>query len=446
MEQTQREIEDLRAEQNQLVRLLGGDLEPTQAKLGEIIGERERLVSENEKIDGELIELLRQKLPFSLVGDGLVGRVLARLQAEETREGWEEALRHGRDRLSMVLAEIERAVEETFPLATRHKKRRLIERIEAAIGRMWNPPPAGAAENYRHGHCRGLTRQEVVALVRREQAVSREAIKQRLAARENNAARIRELRRQISTIQDRSPKQQEMRERLDKVIEKLNEAYGRQRDIQKFLEAKRPELQARRAEMTQILEKKAKADPLVKRIARANEIATMLGGLAEEGWTLAAKGIAEAMSHAIRRMAHREGHLHRVEIDVHRVETGADFSIKIFSKEGIDISDLDLSAGEKQIFTEALFGAVVELSGQRFPLIVDTPLGRLDHMHRINVLRYLASRDAQVIFLSTDTEIVGPYLDAIRDRIIKTYVLDSEEVGDYRVTRVREGYFEGEKV
>jgi DNA sulfur modification protein DndD len=50
---------------------------------------------------------------------------------------------------------------------------------------------------------------------------------------------------------------------------------------------------------------------------------------------------------------------------------------------------------------------------ERFPFVVDTPLGRLDEEHRIGVLEHFTKRAGQAIMLSTDTEIVGKYLDPV---------------------------------
>ena len=39
-------------------------------------------------------------------------------------------------------------------------------------------------------------------------------------------------------------------------------------------------------------------------------------------------------------------------------------------------------------------------------MIVDTPLARLDDAHRKSILNYYMNSGRQVIFLSTDTEVV----------------------------------------
>jgi DNA sulfur modification protein DndD len=55
------------------------------------------------------------------------------------------------------------------------------------------------------------------------------------------------------------------------------------------------------------------------------------------------------------------------------------------------------------------------------------------------VSRYLPRASHKVIVLSTDTEIVGPYLEALRPALRMTYRLDYDE--DSRATYLTPGYF-----
>jgi len=58
------------------------------------------------------------------------------------------------------------------------------------------------------------------------------------------------------------------------------------------------------------------------------------------------------------------------------------------------------------------------------------------------VLDHFTKRDGQVIMLSTDTEIVGKYLDTVRRRVLCAYQLHAETDDGVTVTTPREGYFE----
>ncbi|MCL5024000.1 MAG: DNA sulfur modification protein DndD [Nitrospirae bacterium] len=100
-----------------------------------------------------------------------------------------------------------------------------------------------------------------------------------------------------------------------------------------------------------------------------------------------------------------------------------------------------LSAGEKQLLATSLLWGLARASGRPMPTIIDTPLGRLDSSHRRHLIeRYFPSASHQVLLLSTDEEIVGPYYKALRPFISKSYLLAHDESTGQ--TQIQEGYFE----
>jgi DNA sulfur modification protein DndD len=99
-----------------------------------------------------------------------------------------------------------------------------------------------------------------------------------------------------------------------------------------------------------------------------------------------------------------------------------------------------LSAGERQLLATSLLWGLARASGRPIPTIIDTPLGRLDSSHRRHLVeRYFPCASHQVLLLSTDEEIVGPYYEALKPYITRTYLLEhNEEVGQ---TQLKSGYF-----
>ena len=60
------------------------------------------------------------------------------------------------------------------------------------------------------------------------------------------------------------------------------------------------------------------------------------------------------------------------------------------------------SAGASEIVTISLIGALGECSVEQAPIVMDTPFGRLDNLHRANILEWLASRSSQsVLFVQS---------------------------------------------
>ena len=101
-----------------------------------------------------------------------------------------------------------------------------------------------------------------------------------------------------------------------------------------------------------------------------------------------------------------------------------------------------LSAGEKQMFAISILWGLALSSGYKLPVIIDTPMARLDSAHRSNFInKYLPNASSQVIVLSTDEEINGKYLNDIKDYINSTYTLVYDE--EDKCTSINPGYFGG---
>ena len=101
-----------------------------------------------------------------------------------------------------------------------------------------------------------------------------------------------------------------------------------------------------------------------------------------------------------------------------------------------------LSAGEKQMFAISILWGLALSSGYKLPVIIDTPMARLDSAHRTNFInKYLPNASSQVIVLSTDEEINGKYLDDIREYLNMTYTLVYDETE--KCSTISPGYFGG---
>ena len=87
--------------------------------------------------------------------------------------------------------------------------------------------------------------------------------------------------------------------------------------------------------------------------------------------------------------------------------------------------------------------ALARTSGRPLPMIIDTPLARLDSEHRNTLVeRYFPEASHQVIVLSTDTEVDDALLERLGPSISHTYRLDFDPVRG--ATTATLGYFDGE--
>lgn len=114
--------------------------------------------------------------------------------------------------------------------------------------------------------------------------------------------------------------------------------------------------------------------------------------------------------------------------------------VTILDLDGNELLKSQLSAGEQQMFAVAIVWALALTSGYKAPVIIDTPMARLDSSHRANfVTKYLPAASSQVVVLSTDEEIYGRYLDLIRDNVVDYYTLLYRE--EEQCTSIVHGYF-----
>lgn len=99
-----------------------------------------------------------------------------------------------------------------------------------------------------------------------------------------------------------------------------------------------------------------------------------------------------------------------------------------------------LSKGERQIFILALYWAIIEISGQNIPFVIDTPYARIDANHRRVISeKFFPNISEQVIILSTDEEINEEYYKIVKPYVSKEYLLINDE--NENRTSIKNHYF-----
>lgn len=113
-------------------------------------------------------------------------------------------------------------------------------------------------------------------------------------------------------------------------------------------------------------------------------------------------------------------------IDHIRVEEN--FGLRYENKQDNPIGMANLSAGMKQLAATALLWALKDVSGKTVPLIIDTPLARIDREHQENLLtKYYPSVGDQVIILPTDSELDKNKYSILKSYIYKEYRLENPD-------------------
>lgn len=154
---------------------------------------------------------------------------------------------------------------------------------------------------------------------------------------------------------------------------------------------------------------------------------------------LKANHLAAQMTQCFQRIIAKTGLIQEIQIDHETLE------FTYYNQEGQKISYLMLSSGEKQLLVIAMLWALGICSKADFPLIIDTPLSRLDSLHRTSLIEnYFPKASNQVIILSTDQEIKGEDYQALKKYVGKEYTLVYDM--DTMSSSIQTGYFGGDKV
>lgn len=147
--------------------------------------------------------------------------------------------------------------------------------------------------------------------------------------------------------------------------------------------------------------------------------------------------LSKKTSDVIKKLAHKEDLISKVKIDEKT------YSINLLDSKNNKVSRM--SAGESEIFALSLLQALGEVSNRKLPVVIDTPLGRLDYSHRQSIVtNYFHNVSEQVFILSTDTEIDHSLFKELQPYVNQTFLIKSNK--DKSSTVYPDQYFEFSKV
>ena len=141
------------------------------------------------------------------------------------------------------------------------------------------------------------------------------------------------------------------------------------------------------------------------------------------------------ITEAFKTLVRKRSLLDRITIDSNT------FSLEIHDSSGRIKPASSLSAAERQLLSVAMLWGLARASGRVLPIVIDTPLGRLDSKHRHQLItKYFPEAGPQTIILSTDEEVIGNYYKTFKPYIGKQY-LCSENKKESGTGIIKEGYF-----
>jgi DNA sulfur modification protein DndD len=352
---------------------------------------------------------------------------------------WESEKKALEPRQLEFLAAFNKQSQPTIdPPLTSEQLDALRERLNAAWGALFYPAPDDCAKVVEHGYLSSEERIRTLEALN-DVAIGQQEIEELLRKQSEFQTHIEGLSRKISRLEGikRDGTLAALTALLEDNRQKTSELSESMRADERLLVGIEAKIIRQRAEYERDRAKLDESSPARVIIERSDRVRHVIESLIPALFPLKVGELAANMTLVYKQLAHKE--------QVERIEIKNDGTTEILSKSG-KILKFDRSAGENQIFATALIAGLAKVSGVNAPLVVDTPLGRLDSTHRDNILQFWTSdRNRQVILLSQDKEIDANLRAKIGESISCTYLLTHEDVGDGigRTTAHADEYFSG---
>jgi len=146
--------------------------------------------------------------------------------------------------------------------------------------------------------------------------------------------------------------------------------------------------------------------------------------------------LAETITDCYKKLANKKNLIQKIVVDSETLD------IQYLSEDGKEVSKDSLSAGEKQLMVISILWALAICSKKKLPVIIDTPLSRLDSLHRTSLItKYFPNAGEQTIILSTDSEIDAGYYKLIKENVGDEFTLNYDETT--KRTSIERGYLIG---
>jgi DNA sulfur modification protein DndD len=407
-------------------------MEKARARRTEITGVKAELES-------QLRESWEKHLPLMLLG-GFRKELHDYLVTEESRREWETSKSAVEPKIPQVKKDVFENVPASFTL---HQdfERFYKERLETALKNLFNPAPQGMADRVfvtdrndtsaqvraqlsgAVGNVKDLV--DVSVKLERFESEARE-LDQQLKNFSQNAAAVAEGGRLHNRRGELNTTLKQITDQKDELTNELSR-----------LDSALSELRREEKMLTEQADKGAKGQDMIQIAHRYREAAAEIRLRAAKQLR---KKISETVGEIWVDITERDREFRGMDFDDHWK-----CWLKRVDGKRASWEDTNTSAGQRQVRLLAFYEALRRLAKVVPPLVVDTPLGRLDKEVKNSVLDRLYLTGHQSIILSTNSEIdpQSEQFHAIRNRLGRVYTLHphgEEGSDDYRV-KITADYF-----
>ena len=384
--------------------------------------ERERqLASMQSEIQSFVSDTLVLGMP-----DDLFDRTVKRAKRESQRRRAKEArarLRTSRDKV------VSQALSSNTPIdppLTRQQKAALRKQFKDAWTNVLEPQSGSSKDLFGQFTVEELER--LPGILQEARSVAQQELRTKIARKNHLESQIRRL-RSVQGLFDGGRADELLMEKAALLEARLQEEAVVQK-LERDLQFRRQEFANKSAVLTRLEDQLTESEAIKAELATVERLQGATGAFMGELRRKRSTALAAAITDMMRRMVHKEELVSSVEI------SPEDFGIRIFDRKGDEV--LNPSAGEREVFALSMVWGLARISNRSLPVIIDTPLGRLDQMHRANfVERFLPAAGEQVIVLSTDSEIDARWYEVVKPHVAQEILIDfSDEVQSSSLRRV----------
>jgi DNA sulfur modification protein DndD len=408
-------------------------------ELGKAQGRHAELTKARSRLESKLTDVWELALPVSLLGR-YRNDLHDALMAEETRREWENAKSTVEPKIPQVREDVFGHAPDDF-LLPQNVTAFYATRLEDALHRLFYPPPDGMPARIYITDRNDTSAQVRSRLTTIQGDLS--VLAQMCVDIEQMDVELRELNQKLKQMQQNTAafkRGSELHEKRGQLLTERDRMSKRLKEIDAEItgsEVELSDLKRRESIQQDIVNKAEKGENLAALATRYREAA---GQIRSRAAIQMRKQISEEVGKLWVDIAERDREFLGMEFDSH-------WQCWLIRRDGSRATweETNTSAGQRQVRMLAFYEALRRLAKLVPPLVVDTPLARLDKEVRANVLDQLYLSGHQSVILSTNAEIDpdGHLFDRIRDQLARVYTLyphGDQDSTDYEV-RISNDYF-----
>lgn len=389
-----------------------------------------------DKSQSDLNDMVSKKLAINLISDRTIFTFLNQIKKEIASRKWENECSNLKPQRERFISNFFSINDYTPPLTDKLK-----EQLRKSICRAWEalffPPPDGCATTIIHDYLDDDSIHKINRIYQ-DSAIGRKDLINKLEEIRSHEKHLSIWNTQMAKAEglDKSGALiQRLKSEMSLITHERDECIKQNSELSTQIKIINAELGEARSTYEREHKRHLDNEPINSLVHKAEKIYNFIDNkLIPQLYPLKMRQLEEEITNVFSNLSHKH-HVRRITID-------DDASVHLYGKDSLEL-DFDKSAGEAQLFATSLLAALANISGAQAPLVVDTPLGRLDSIHRHKILEFwTTNQDRQVILLSQDKEIGSTEFQNLKPYILKSYILNHKDMGmGIGQTSASEGYF-----